>query len=129
MPTICQPTRITEFSATLIDNIFVHSTKLDYNSVIVYSDISDHLVVAIHLKASLPKLKLEKNKMKRSFDANSLVMFNAHLVNTDWSEVYNMLSVNSDPSKGYDQSFNTYKSIFDKYFPEHIITELACVRR
>ena len=24
MPTICQPTRITEFSSTLIDNIFVN---------------------------------------------------------------------------------------------------------
>ena len=121
LPTICQPTRITEFSSTLIDNIFVHSAKTDYNSVIVYSDISDHLVVAIHLKTSLPKLKMNDSKMKRSFDENSLLNFNAHLANTDWSEVYNLLSVKSDPSKGYDQFFNKYKAICDKYFPERII--------
>jgi hypothetical protein len=81
----------------------------------------DHLVVAIHLKTSLPKLKMNDSKMKRSFDENSLLNFNAHLANTDWSEVYNLLSVKSDPSKGYDQFFNKYKAIFDRYFPERII--------
>ena len=121
VPTICQPTRITEFSASLIDNIFVHSTNLVYNSAIVYSDISDHLVVAIHLNTSLPKPKIEKNKIKRSFDTHSLEAFNSHLANTDWSEMYDMLSVNSDPSKGYDLFFNKYKSIFDQYFPERLI--------
>ena len=60
LPTICQPTRITEFSSTLIDNIFVNCIKLDYNSVIVYSDISDHLPVAIHLNVNLLKHKIEK---------------------------------------------------------------------
>ena len=54
LPTICQPTRITDFSATLIDNIFVSCSKLDYNLAIVYSDISDHLPVALHLLARLP---------------------------------------------------------------------------
>ena len=71
---------------TLIDNIVVHSAKTHYNAVIVY--ISDHLIVAIHLKTSLPKLKIDNNKMKRSLDVNSLQNFNVHLAKTDCNEVY-----------------------------------------
>jgi hypothetical protein len=117
MPTICQPTRISEFSSTLIDNFFVNSIKHEYNSVIVYSDISDHLPVAIHLKVNLPKHKFDKNVIKRLFDAESLELFNVHLASTHWDALYNSLSTNLDPSLGYDMFFDTYKVIFDKYFP------------
>ena len=72
MPTIGQPTRITELSATLIDNIFIHSEKLDYNSAIVYNDISDHLPIAIHLMCGVTKVKRQKSLTKRSFDAISI---------------------------------------------------------
>src|SRR6218665_1651229 len=43
VPTILRPTRITEFSATLIDNIFTNSLCQDLDSCILIEDISDHL--------------------------------------------------------------------------------------
>ena len=93
LPTICQPTRITDFSATLIDNIFVSCFKMVYNSAIVYSDISDHLPVALHLIASIPKTKLVRNVTRRSFDAKSIEKFNNCLSNTNWNIVYSSLCI------------------------------------
>ena len=44
IPSITRPTRITNHSATLIDNIFVcGSLQKDFDSSIIISDISDHL--------------------------------------------------------------------------------------
>ena len=45
IPVITNPTRITETSATLIDNIFTNDLKSELNSGILYSDISDHFPV------------------------------------------------------------------------------------
>ena len=45
IPTILHPTRISEHSATLIDNIFVKSLCIGYDSIIIYNDISDHFPV------------------------------------------------------------------------------------
>ena len=41
IPTITKPNRITQMSATLIDNIFTNDLKADLESGILYSDISD----------------------------------------------------------------------------------------
>ena len=50
LPVITKPTRITDTSATLIDNIFI-SGKLQkaYHSEIIISDMSDHLPTVIKL--------------------------------------------------------------------------------
>ena len=47
IPLILQPTRITQHTATLIDNIFTNDIKIIESSTngIIYSDISDHLPV------------------------------------------------------------------------------------
>lgn len=50
LPAIRYPTRISEHSSTLIDNIFINVVPERYDSAIIYNDISDHLPIAIHLK-------------------------------------------------------------------------------
>ena len=117
--TISNPTRITEQSATLIDNIFVNSVKYDYCSAIVYSDISDHLPIALHLKRTLPTYKVSKKAYltKRFFDANSIENFNCHLARNNWNDLYLSLT-NVNTSHAYDYFANEYKSIFNKHFPE-----------
>ena len=52
-PAIRNPTRISDTSATLIYNIFVNCIGCEYSSAIIYSDISDHLPVALHLRTLL----------------------------------------------------------------------------
>ena len=44
-PAIVKPTRITEISSTVIDNIFVNSSLNDYFAGILISDLSDHLPI------------------------------------------------------------------------------------
>ena len=44
-PTITKPTRITDKSATLIDNIFINSPNENSKRGILISDLSDHLPI------------------------------------------------------------------------------------
>ena len=50
LPIINKPTRITDTSATLIDNIFISGRLQDiYGSGIIISDVSDHLPILLRL--------------------------------------------------------------------------------
>jgi len=73
-PTIRHPTRISDKSSTLLDNIFVNSIQYDVMSAIIYSDISDHLPVAIHLKTNFVK-KSANHFANHVYDAKSIENF------------------------------------------------------
>jgi hypothetical protein len=118
MPTIRVPTRITTTSATLIDNIFINNIKYNYNTALVYNDISDHLVTILSLRTISPPVKLPKNIVKRFFDAKSTANFNRHLLSVDWDAI---VDDSLNPSVAYDNFSTLFKSIFDTYFPERII--------
>src|SRR6218665_3450330 len=65
VPTILRPTRITEFSATLIDNIFTNSLCQDLDSCILIEDISDHLPILLFLNLNPPSTTNPINLNKR----------------------------------------------------------------
>ena len=109
LPTICHPTRITDFSETLIDNIFVNCLKFNFHSAIVYTDISDRLSVALHL-ASIARVKPANNLTRRSFDSKSIKKFNYFLAMTDWSCVHNGMLNIPDVFIAYDCFFNKFKT-------------------
>jgi len=50
LPLFRYPTRITQNSAALLDNIFVNYVYHDIDSAIIYSDISNHLQIAVHIE-------------------------------------------------------------------------------
>src|SRR5271163_3991325 len=50
LPTITLPTRVTEHSKTLIDNIFINNFKNNFKTAVIYNDISDHFPVAMHFE-------------------------------------------------------------------------------
>lgn len=102
IPTIQNPTRISDISATLLDNIFVNCVKYKYSSAIVYSDISDHLPVALHLTSNFPKIAKTEYISKRFFDARSVENFNIQLSNTNWDEIKDLANSNSDPNYAYE---------------------------
>ena len=58
MPTITRPTRVTQTSATLIDNVFI-SKRLqnNYSSLILIDDISDHFPSIVFSKKEPIKLQ------------------------------------------------------------------------
>jgi hypothetical protein len=76
-PTIFRPTRITNHSSTLIDNIFVNTPNY-LSSGLIYYDMSDHLPIFVtlqsfknHTNANNPYLLGNKNLYHRKF--NSIV--------------------------------------------------------
>ena len=42
LPLITKPTRVTTYSATLIDHIYSNATSQNYDSGIIISDVADH---------------------------------------------------------------------------------------
>ena len=67
VPTILRPTRITEFSATLID-IFTNSLCQDLDSCILIEDINDHLPILIFQNLNPPSTTNPINLTKRDFN-------------------------------------------------------------
>ena len=118
LPTIHNPTRITDSTATLIDNIFINETQFVCDSAIICNDISDHFPIAVHIENSLFKKKfVPAIKKTRSFDSNSIVGFKTALANTDWSEINTLAAQQSDPSGAYDCFHAKYLALFNTFFP------------
>ena len=66
LPLITLPSRITENSANLLDNIFTNKAMDSYQGGLIYSSISDHLPVFylnIVKKKELPLTQLTKRNM------------------------------------------------------------------
>ena len=74
-PTITRPTRITQQSATLIDNIFVSmNLHKKYESAILINDMSDHLPILTLLRQTKLKnmtpLIFESRNLNKKIEAN-----------------------------------------------------------
>ena len=117
LPTICKPTRISDTSATLIDNIFINCIKQECCSAIVYNDVSDHLPIALHINANLRKPLKQGTCVRRFFTATSIVNFKNHLTNTNWDNLAYLLCTEPDSSAVFNNFTSTFNQIFDEHFP------------
>ncbi len=70
IPLITKPTRVTPYSATLIDHIYVNKQEIDATSGIVISDVADHFGIFSILKA--PNKKITNNTSEQKFRSYSL---------------------------------------------------------
>jgi len=80
-PTIRNPTRITETTATLLYNIFTNCIRNNFSAAIICSDISDHFPVAVRIELKVVKIKLCNFQTSRSFDPVSIDNFRIRLMN------------------------------------------------
>ena len=118
VPVIDRPTRISENSATLIDNFFINSIRHSYRAGIVYSDISDHLPIALHLKTMLQKKPVIPVCLtKRDINPKTIETFKSALSLHCWDELYNDLNRHYDATRAYNQFGAEYKKLFEHYFP------------
>jgi len=121
LPAIKYPTRITEHSKTLLDNVFVNLSIMSFDSVILFNDISDHLPVAIHLMSVLARRKEGFFPKSRPYDLRLIENYNIAAVNdARWAEVNRLSLEENDPNAAYDYSLTAYKNIFDHCFPEKV---------
>ena len=96
----------------LIDHILINSVSLEYNSVVIISDISDHFLVFIELPSTYRKKKVKINPA-RNFSKSNLEKFRFSLSNLDWAGVRG----SDDVDHSYGIFWDTFKTLFDLNFP------------
>ena len=113
-PYILQPTRVTDQSATLIDNIFFNSLKhFAIGGNIIY-DLTDHLptFLIINKFSSLPTsvkiFRRDYSKLDECALLNEIQSF-------DWEEVFS--SNTRNPTSLFDLFYNKISEIADKHIP------------
>jgi len=115
-PTINKPTRITEMSATLIDNIFTNFSS-NYNLIpsIICSDISDHLPILLNLTLKMP-IEPARYIKKRIYSEPNKQNFITKLQTVNW-EIGEPDSKHLNPDIMYSSFINNFTNVFDTSFP------------
>ena len=114
-PLLDRPSRITNHSSTLIDNIFTNAKE--YNNVggLLVNDITDHL--PIFAFCDYPDLKRQEKKLhtkKRIINKNTVDLLADNLPEVDWDNVLNLSEV--------DLAYNAFLSTF-----VHLYNQCCCL--
>ena len=112
-PNILQPTRITDYSQTLIDNIFFNSLEHLTLSVNIVYDLTDHLPYFLIIRkfTSLPSSVKIYRRDYYNFDESALIQ---DIQSVDWE---NVLHANPDPNVMVDSFYTRISSIIDVHIP------------
>ena len=112
-PQILQPTRITNHSSTLIDNIFFNSIEHFVISGNLVYDLTDHLpnFIIFNKFSSLPSnVKIYKRDFSLFNEPDLINEFQS----INWQTVF---ASNSDPSLMFDNFYAKTTEIIDKHIP------------
>jgi hypothetical protein len=111
--TIGFPTRITNGSASVIDNIFVDVSHIGrYTACPFINGLSDHDAQVIRLENIFTHKKLNETKIIRNFDKYSIGDFKIKLSLETWDDIFS----ESDVNEMFNNFHNTYLSIFYSCF-------------
>ena len=110
-PSITRPSRITNTSATLIDNIFI-SEKFhhSFDSVVLISDISDHLPLLCLVKQTKILDKSPLEFQNRALTDDKLRAIKNKLYRVDWLRHLS--------STGCNNNFKIYSNILNEVMDE-----------
>ena len=100
-PTISKPTRVTDHSATLLDNRITNITGYCIKSGVLYNDISDHFPVFNLIKINSKITQKYAYIFKRMNTANNIEKLNSELKNANWDDVF----ADENPDSAYDTFF------------------------
>ena len=117
-PLINKPSRITQYSSTLIDNIFTNDVKRKMESGLIISDVTDHLpIYSISLRNKLIFNKVEEctKPAFRLVNVKTLDKLNEKLGMVQWNQDI-FQSNNVDDC--YNVFLNTFSSAFKDTCPE-----------
>ena len=115
LPLINRPTRITQSSATAIDNIFTNDANAFENGChgILVTDISDHFPVFHIGDSKIKNESMEKSICIRDFSYKNKMSFQRELGDIDWSEMYSQ----SDTQEAFSVFHKAFVRLYDKHFP------------
>ena len=115
VPLIVRPTRITNATATLLDNVFTNQLEMPCVSGILYTDITDHLPIFQITSIDYKCLNVGGNSSPehRVFSKQNIDAFRNALTDCDWNDVLRCGEVNS----AYNCFEMTLRDLYDKHFP------------
>ena len=113
IPSIFKPTRKTENTATIIDNILTNECKCIHSAILV-TDISDHLPT-IFSSNSGEKYKNDSNKyyFSRSYTDANIEYFKKRLSNVNWVDILD----GNDPNQDYSSFVKTFSDLYNECIP------------
>ena len=116
LPLINRPTRVTQSSATAIDNIFTNNIDAIENGChgILVTDISDHFPIFHIGNKEIKSMASGKSVYTWNFSYKNKISFQHALSEIDWSEMYRQ----SDTSAAFSIFHATFTRLYDKHFPK-----------
>ena len=88
MPLITKPTRVTQYSATLIDHIYTNKREIDSISGIIICDVSDHFgIFSICQLSRQNKQHILLAQKFRSYSPANINTFTNILNETDFTHI------------------------------------------
>ena len=88
-PIITKPSRITNITSTLIDNIYTNYNHVPISNGLLYNDISDHLPIFCIYKLNKFNNSIKKNnEFIYYMTQNNISEFKLYLLNYNWSALY-----------------------------------------
>ena len=113
-PLIDKPTRITAYSATLIDNIFTNELDSTISSGLIINDISDHLpIFAICKYKDVQRTQSPKFRLIRKTSDSCIAALKDGLLTSNWDNVTNEEDVNM----AYNHFIERFQTSYEKCCP------------
>jgi len=117
VPLITRPTRITEYSASLIDHIYTNVSQVDQNQIIsgiLYCSLSDHLPVFCTQQSNAPKPKSKQCITFRLINDRTINSLKHSLTEMNWEEVLR----ETDMDKAYTMFHDAFTQCYDECIPK-----------
>ena len=111
LPIISIPTRITDNSATLIDNFFINE-PCNFESGIIISDISDHFPIFFNRKnffCTNSSRNVNNGVLYRLVNQNTLSALDEMLAMTNFDDIINNININEATQLLFDRINNAFK--------------------
>ncbi len=121
LPTATRPTRITHATATLIDNVYVKANRFgDTQSMLLMSDISDHLPVLVGVgKNSARTIKESLTFTHRPLSEENTRKIANDIQNVNWDEL--------DTHQNVNDSYAIFMEQFSRILDQHASTKTVTI--
>ena len=120
LPQIIFPTRVTNSSKTLIDNIFFDSSNSKTCSGNLTWNISDHYPQFLMIKNIYPNKKIKHNIHQRNWNKFDQTEFVLDFLNINWYSTLELDQKNVDVS--FQNFYNEINNLTNKHAPLHKLT-------
>ena len=109
-PLIDKPTRITDSSTTLIDNIFTNELRYSLTCDILFNDSTLRFALCEY---NISRCNVNEFQYIRKINEDTLPSFSGELSQQTWENVLNTNDVN----QAYDSFLHIFVDIFNKHCP------------